>query len=252
MYKRDDKSRFLILYGLTLLVLGLCVMLVAAKVTNSRILANNEERMQDALKNIEENEKDILENYIYSDEIENGYKLINLGTDKKEQINFDILTNSLIDLLISTKEYTDYNGYFAFNSGDFTSDEMMNYVLSLENTNSMDILTLKNESDLIFGKQLKEEEISYYVNNGIVNIDEKLPNKECILKVKKVFKNSENSSYDIFVDEIYPVNPEDYETYKQSSKTYYSEEEIVNTYKIRVNCVDNVYKFVSIELINVD
>lgn len=252
MYKRDDKARFLVLYGLTLLVLGLCVMLVAAKITNSRVLANSEERMQDALKNIEENEKDILENLVYSNEIQDGYKLINIAENQEEQINSNILTNSLISLLISSKEYTDYNGYFAFNNGDFTSEEMMKIILSIENTYSMELLTLKNKSDLIFGKQLNEKEISYYVDNGIVNIDKKSSNKECILKVGKVFKNDQKSSYDIFIDEIYPVNPEDYETYKQSSKIYYSEDEIVNTYKIRVNCVDNVYKFDSVELINVD
>lgn len=250
MYKRDDKARFLVLYGLSLLVLGLCVMLVASKITNNKILAKSEEIMQNALKNIEENEKEVFENSIYSSEFESGYKFIKLDDNKKQEINNQILENEYINLIIQAKEYIGDNGYLNFNNGEFTDEEMTYVILSSKNISNMQISDLKEESINIFASGINESNINNLINEGKVNFEINTFNKESILKINKVFKN--DSYYDVYIDEIYPNSPEKYDEYKLNSKIDYNSEEIVNMYKLHVEHVDNSYKFISVESYNFD
>ena len=243
MYKRDDKARFLVLYGVILLVLGLCVMLVAAKVTNNKILANNQGKIQDALKNIEENEKDIFENTIYSSEIESGYNFLSLTDAEKEEINIKISNDSSVFYMIQSKEVSNKYDVLEFNNGKFNNEEKLKVVLSLsKDIEELDDLKIVEISSILFDSMIDGDELLKYEGNKENLI---ISNQyDRILKIKKVYRNYETLKYDIYIDEVYPNNPELYDNYTSPSFVDYLEDEVIYTYKLSV---DNNYKYISLE-----
>ena len=240
MRKRDDKARFLVLYGCILMVFGLGIILLTVKITNKKILANSNSVVQDALAKIEENEKIMLRNSIYVEEYTNGFSKINIDDNKKEEINFKLKNDIIVSSLIYSKKINDNTSYLSFNGGKFNNEEKIKSVILIDNSFQNDVNKILEKCNSLFNESITYENVEKILNSMDKDIYSFY--EYSILKVNSVY---ENGMYiDIFIDEIYPENPENYEQYSDYKFVDYVDEEIISTYKLTV---DNNYKYVSLE-----
>lgn len=251
MRKVNRKRRFMAFYVLVLLIVGLSVVLAAIKITNDRVIAKNNEVIENALQNIAEDEKELKFRAIFDNEFTEGYKEIKLSAQDKENINSKMLEDKSVLYMIESKEYSE-DGFFRFDNGIFSDGQMLEVAYYSQNVENIGFNSLNKKIYKMFGKYIEKENVATLYENDKLLLDSNKIHNNYILKVRNLYFNSENNTYDIFIDSIFPDYLEDVEEYMKASKVEYSNDDIVHVYKLRVKNVNGSYEYLSLDICDME
>lgn len=250
MGKINKKARFMTFYVLFLLIVGLSVILVTANITNGKIAAKNEEIEQNALISLREDEEELNFRRFINQDLSEGYEKIYLSNNEIIDINSKILNNSYINLMLEAKEFVDEDLTVNFDDGIFTSYEMLKTIIYNAGNKDISIEDLNKEALKIFGSEIKLSDVSSLYQDGKVNIDLDVKHKDYILKFKEIHYNKVTQTYDVYINSIYPDFVENIELYKNPSNLDYNQDDIIHTYKLKIQKVGEDYRFDSIYMYN--
>ena len=247
MKKVNKKARFMTFYVLVLLILGLSVILTTVNVTKNKILAKTDEIMQNALVNIEECENEIKLRAIFDDELNNGFKKINVTNSEKEEFNSQMLNDKLVNLLIESKEYVDTDMFVKFDNGSFIDGQMFKSLYYYNNIKDMNFDLINSQALARFGKYIDKSNVSALYNGESVLLDLNTYHKDYILKLRDVYYNENEKVIDLYFDSIYPSMIEDLDEYRNPKKIDYNTDEVIYIYKITLKKVGNSYQYLAID-----
>ncbi len=250
-------KRNFIFYVLVLVIIGLSVILVVSKITNKIVIAHSEAIIQDALKDEKVIEvEDEFKDNLNVDGIQDGYTRISLNGMKLINANKSLNEFEILKNILEIREYIDESYHLCFRNGVFTDEEMVEIITSQiddDNDSNLKISTSKlNEiSNKIFSKEVNLSNTNYVTEDGQIDVKKVSYIKDYILKINKVYFNSESNIYDIYIDNIYPSDISKIDEYRSENVIDYMNSEIKNTYKLRVQKVDNgEYKLISLYCYN--
>ena len=246
MKKINKKARFMAFYVLFLLIIGLSVILVTANITNGKIAARNEEIEQNALISLKEDEEELNFRKFINQDLSEGYEKIYLSNNEIIDINSRILNNSYINLMLEAKEFVDEDLTVNFDDGIFTSSEMLKTIIYNTGNKDMSIEDLNREAFKLFGNEIKFSDVNVLYENGNINIDLDVKHKDYILKFKEIHYNKVTETYDVYINSIYPDLVENIESYRSPLNLNYNQDDIIHTYKLKIQKVGEDYRFDSI------